>query len=108
MHMRPIAQVVAVEPEGPDGHGVNWLPGPRPKPGDLLYQAADIDQVYAQQQELLKARHVLGSENIVLKAQKAELLAALTALLNDPAVIEAAQPGDIGRALMATREDLLS
>lgn len=31
---------------------------------------------------------------------------ALTALLNDPAVIEAAQPGDIGRAFMATREDL--
>jgi hypothetical protein len=106
MNPRPIAQVVAVEPEGPDGHGVNWLAGPRPKPGDLLYRAADLDQVCAQQQELLKARLVLGSENIVLKGKQAELLAALTALLNDPAVIEAAQPGDIGRALMATREDL--
>lgn len=42
----------------------------------------------------------------MLKEKKAELLAALTALLNDPAVIDAAQPGDIGRALMATREDL--
>lgn len=59
-----------------------------------------------QRDELLKARQVLGAENIVLKEKKAELLAALTALLNDPAVIDAAQPGDIGRALMATREDL--
>lgn len=59
-----------------------------------------------QRDELLKARQVLGVENIVLREKKAELLAALTALLNDPAVIEAAQPGDIGRALMATREDL--
>lgn len=59
-----------------------------------------------QRDELLKARQVLGAENIVLREKKAELLAALTALLNDPAVIEAAQPGDIGRALMATREDL--
>lgn len=60
----------------------------------------------AQRDELLKARQVLGAENIVLREKKAELLTALTALLNDPAVIEAAQPGDIGRALMATREDL--
>lgn len=59
-----------------------------------------------QRDELLKARQVLGAENIVLREKKAELLAALTALLNDPAVIEAAQPGEIGRALMATREDL--
>lgn len=59
-----------------------------------------------QRDELLKARQVLGAENIVLREKKAELLAALTALLNDPAVIEAAQPGDISRALMATREDL--
>jgi hypothetical protein len=85
MDLRPIAQVVAVEPTGPDGHGVNWLAGMRPKPGDLLYRAADLEKVSAAQRELL---------------------AALTALLNDPAVIEAAQPGDIGRALMATREDL--
>ncbi len=106
MDLRPIAQVVAVDPAGPDGRGVSWLAGPRPKPGDLLYRAADFDQVCAQQQELLKARQVLGAENIVLREKKAELLAALTALLNDPAVIEAAQPGNIGRALMATREDL--
>jgi len=33
----------------------------------------------------------------------AALKLALTALLNDPAVIEAAQPGDIGRALCAVR-----
>lgn len=59
-----------------------------------------------QRDELLKARQVIGAENIVLREKNAELVAALTALLNDPAVIEAAQPGDIGRALMATREDL--
>jgi len=59
-----------------------------------------------QRDELLKARQVIGAENIVLREKSAELVAALTALLNDPAVIEAAQPGDIGRALMATREDL--
>lgn len=35
--LRAAAQVVALEPEGPDGHGVNWLAGKRPKPGDLLY-----------------------------------------------------------------------
>lgn len=32
-----VAQVVAVDPPGPDGHGVNWLRGAKPKPGDLLY-----------------------------------------------------------------------
>ena len=41
---KPIAQVVAVEPAGPDGHGVNWLGGKPPKPGDLLYRAEDINQ----------------------------------------------------------------
>lgn len=54
-----------------------------------------------------------GSKNAVERAsaivtQRDDLLVAITALLNDPAVIEAAQPGDIGRALMATREDFLS
>jgi len=48
---KPIAQVVAVEPAGPDGHGVNWLAGTRPKPGDLLYRDADLDQVYAGMRE---------------------------------------------------------
>jgi hypothetical protein len=32
-----------------------------------------------------------------------ELLASLTALLNDPAVIDAAKPGDIGRAICAVK-----
>ena len=41
---KPIAQVVAVEPAGPDGHGVNWLGGTPPKPGDLLYRHEDINQ----------------------------------------------------------------
>jgi hypothetical protein len=41
---KPIAQVVAVEPAGPDGHGVNWLGGKPPKPGDLLYRAEDINR----------------------------------------------------------------
>lgn len=45
--LKPVAQVVAVEPEGPDGHGVNWLAGQRPKPGDLLCRASDLDQVRA-------------------------------------------------------------
>ena len=44
MDLRPIAQVVAVEPAGPDGHGVNWLDGRPPKPGDLLYRAEDINR----------------------------------------------------------------
>ena len=44
MDLRPIAQVVAVEPAGPDGHGVNWLDGKPPKPGDLLYRAEDINR----------------------------------------------------------------
>ena len=35
--LRAAAQVVALFPEGPDGHGVNWLAGKRPKPGDLLF-----------------------------------------------------------------------
>jgi len=52
MDLRPIAQVVAVEPAGPDGHGVNWLAGMRPKPGDLLYRAADLEKVSAAQREL--------------------------------------------------------
>jgi len=34
----PVAQVAALFPEGPDGHGVDWLGrGPNPKPGALLY-----------------------------------------------------------------------
>jgi hypothetical protein len=35
-----VAQVVAIDPPGPDGHGVNWLNGKSPKPGTLLYEAS--------------------------------------------------------------------
>lgn len=37
MAQKPVAQVVAVEPEGPDGYGVNWLKGNKTMPGNLLY-----------------------------------------------------------------------
>lgn len=36
----PVAQVVAIFPPEPDGHGVNWLVKNQPKPGTLLYLAA--------------------------------------------------------------------
>ena len=67
--LKPVAQVVAVEPEGPDGHGVNWLAGKRPKPGDLLCRASDLDQVRAVLRKLvatadmktrLQALHEMG------------------------------------------------
>ncbi len=53
MTVNPVAQVVALEPEGPDGHGVNWLAGKRPKPGDLLCRASDLDEVHAALRELV-------------------------------------------------------
>lgn len=53
---KPIAQVVAVEPAGPDGHGVNWLGGKPPKPGDLLYRAEDINQGRAGLREAAQLR----------------------------------------------------
>lgn len=43
---KPVAQVVAVEPPGADGHGVNWLQGKRPQPGDLLYAAPAAQKPY--------------------------------------------------------------
>ena len=43
MNIKPVAQVVALEPEGPDGHGVNWLAGKRPRPGALLYAEQDVN-----------------------------------------------------------------
>lgn len=67
--LKPVAQVVAVYPEGPDGHGVNWLGGKRPKPGDLLCRASDLDQVRAVLRKLvatadmktrLQALHEMG------------------------------------------------
>jgi len=49
--LRAVAQVVALEPEGPDGHGVNWLAGKRPKPGDLLYGGDAVARALAAKNE---------------------------------------------------------
>lgn len=70
--LRAAAQVVALEPEGPDGHGVNWLAGKRPKPGDLLYGGDAVARALAAKNE---------AETNALKAvQEAdELRAALAA-----------------------------
>jgi hypothetical protein len=166
---KPVAQVVAVYPDGPDGHGVNWLTRNRPKPGDLLYLAKDVSQEqttiisenmrrtieqaltgaeadadnvpiwwapdlecllneligkpfkhcatcgYVGHEDPVKGCPSCGFDDMRAKAAEhrdgrlaaleevAALKLALTALLNDPAVIEAAQPGDIGRALCAVR-----
>ena len=43
--------MVALEPEGPDGHGVNWLAGKRPKPGDLLYGGDAVARALAAKNE---------------------------------------------------------
>ena len=49
--LRAAAQVVALEPEGPDGHGVNWLAGKRPTPGDLLYGGDAVARALAAKNE---------------------------------------------------------
>lgn len=49
--LRAAAQVVALEPEGPDGHGVNWLAGKRPKPGDLLFGGDAVARALAAKNE---------------------------------------------------------
>lgn len=61
--LRAAAQVVALEPEGPDGHGVNWLAGKRPKPGDLLYGGDAVARALAakneaETRELKAAQHL--------------------------------------------------
>lgn len=68
----PVAQVVSVDPPGPDGHGVNWLSGKRPKPGDLLYAAAqrqptgaptkEIEMSERLKQYIEKFGHIVGTE----------------------------------------------
>lgn len=68
--LRAAAQVVALEPEGPDGHGVNWLAGKRPKPGDLLYGGDAVARALAAKNE--------AETNALKAAQEAdELRAAL-------------------------------
>jgi hypothetical protein len=61
--LRAAAQVVALEPEGPDGHGVNWLAGKRPKPGDLLFGGDAVARALAakneaETRELKAAQHL--------------------------------------------------
>ena len=70
--LRAVAQVVALEPEGPDGHGVNWLAGKRPKPGDLLYGGDAVARALAAKNE---------AESRELKAAQ-ELDEAITMLHN--------------------------
>ena len=70
--LRAAAQVVALEPEGPDGHGVNWLAGKRPKPGDLLYGGDAVARALAAKNE---------AESRELKAAQ-ELDEAITMLHN--------------------------
>ena len=68
--LRAVAQVVALEPEGPDGHGVNWLAGKRPKPGDLLFAADAVARALAVKNEAetreLKAAQELDEAIIML------------------------------------------
>ena len=72
--LRAAAQVVALEPEGPDGHGVNWLAGKRPKPGDLLYGGDAVARALAAKNE--------AETNALKAAQEAdELRAALRELV---------------------------
>lgn len=69
--IKPVAQVVALDPEGPDGHGVNWLAGKRPKPGDLLYGGDAVARALAAKNEAetnaLKAAQHLDEVLIVLR-----------------------------------------
>lgn len=69
--LRAAAQVVALEPEGPDGHGVNWLAGKRPKPGDLLYDGDAVARALAAKNEAdtreLKAAQHLDEVLAVLR-----------------------------------------
>lgn len=72
--LRAAAQVVALEPEGPDGHGVNWLAGKRPKPGDLLFGGDAVARALAAKNE--------AETNALKAAQEAdELRAALRELV---------------------------
>jgi hypothetical protein len=73
--LRAAAQVVALEPERPDGHGVNWLAGKRPKPGDLLYGGDAVARALAAKNE--------AETNALKAAQEAdELRAKLSATLD--------------------------
>ncbi len=113
---RPVAQVVAVDPPGPDGHGVNWLKGRRPKPGDLLYaaplasHAETAPQAPAGQGEtdeqrlafLLNANYARGKEDgfVAARAMLARQEAAALASMQPEAVPTAAQPSDVARAAL--------
>lgn len=66
--LRAAAQVVALEPEGPDGHGVNWLAGKRPKPGDLLFGGDAVARALAAKNE--------AETNALKAAQEADELRA--------------------------------
>lgn len=82
--MKPVAQVVAVEPEGPDGHGVNWLDGAMPKPGDLLYSAADFERLERGQQAMSDVidNHCIAMQSALIEANEGDQRAALRWIFN--------------------------
>lgn len=71
--LRAAAQVVALEPEGPDGHGVNWLAGKRPKPGDLLYGGDAVARALAAKNEAESRELKAAQEAEELRAELAAL-----------------------------------
>lgn len=73
--LRAVAQVVALEPEGPDGHGVNWLAGKRPKPGDLLFAADAVARALAVKNEAETRELQAAQEADELRAALRELVA---------------------------------
>ena len=73
--LRAAAQVVALEPEGPDGHGVNWLAGKRPKPGDLLYVGEAVKRALAAKNEAESRELKAAQEADELRALLREMVA---------------------------------
>jgi hypothetical protein len=84
MTMKPVAQVVAVEPEGPDGHGVNWLTGAMPKPGELLYSAHDYERLErgAQSMSGVIDNHCIAMQAALIDAQERGLTHGLKWIWN--------------------------
>lgn len=71
--LRAAAQVVALEPEGPDGCGVNWLAGKRPRPGDLLYGGDAVARALAAKNEAESRELKAAQEADELRAELAAL-----------------------------------
>ena len=82
--MKPVAQVVAIYPEGPDGHGVNWLAGATPKPGDLLYSADDFARLQRGLQSMSNVidNHCIAMQAALIEANEGDQRAALRWIFN--------------------------